>query len=124
MSMTPLKKGITLKELDAIGPITGLGGELLDDKPVEAFIRMTHGGPTDAISAGYFGTTGGHYRLVYPFSEQATVLSGVVRITDESTGVTTEYRAGDSWFVQQGTSTRWEVDEEGYTKHYLAFVQG
>lgn len=123
MSMTALKKGITNTELQSIGSLTSLGGTILSDGEVNAYIKPTFGAPTDAINAGYFGTDKGKYRLVYPFNEQATILSGEVRITDESTGSTTVYGPGDSWFITKGTSTIWEVLSDGYTKHYLSFSQ-
>lgn len=121
MSMTSIRKGTTLADLEAWGDFRNLGAEILDGGQVEAFGRMTFGAPTDAISAAYFGTGKGRYRLVYPFSEQATLLHGEVRITDESTGQVTHYKPGDTWFVTKGTSTLWEVLTDGYTKHYLAF---
>nr|WP_253958805.1 cupin domain-containing protein [Paraburkholderia fungorum] len=102
--------------------MSDLGGQILEGGDVAAFGRMTHGAPTDPVSAAYFGTTKGKFRLVYPFSEQATVVEGEVRITDESTGETRSFKAGDSWFVAKGTSTVWEVVSDGFVKHYLAFV--
>ncbi|EGY52293.1 cupin domain-containing protein [Neisseria shayeganii] len=121
MSLTPLKKGITLQELDLIGPLTVLGGEILEGGEVKAYAKGTYGDPGAPISAGYFGTDKGRYRLVYPFSEQATIMQGEVRITDESTGETHHFKAGDSWFITKGTSTVWEVLTDNYTKHYLSF---
>lgn len=122
MSMTAIRLGTTLAELDPWGSITGLGGEILAGDNVEAYGRFTHGTPADPISAGYFGTSKGSFRLVYPFSEQATVVTGEVKITDESTGETRHFRAGDTWFVSKGTSTVWEVLSDGFAKHYLAFA--
>ncbi|CAK7057663.1 MAG: hypothetical protein KER_02433 [Kerstersia gyiorum] len=121
MALTPLQQGTTIKELDSWGSLTSIGGEILEGGDIQAYGKMTHGAPTDAISAGYFGTGKGKYRLVYPFNEQATILQGEVRITDESTGESKLYRTGDSWFVTKGTSTVWEVLSDGYTKHYLSF---
>ena len=69
-----------------------------------------------------FGTTAGKFRMTYPFSEQATVVSGEVRLTDESTGQSTLYKAGDSWFVTKGTPVLWEVVSESFVKHYFAVV--
>lgn len=121
MSLTPIKQGIAINELDAWGSLTNLGGEILEGGDVQAYGKLTHGAPTDSISAGYFGTGKGKYRLVYPFNEQATILQGEVRITDETTGDSKLYRAGDTWFVTKGTSTLWDVLSDGYTKHYLSF---
>lgn len=122
MSMTPIKNGTRIAELDSWGSFSKLGAEILEGGDVEARGRMTFGAPDDAISAGYFGTRKAKYRLVYPFSEQATVIHGELRITDESTGKSTHYKPGDTWFVTKGTSTVWEVLTEDFTKHYLAFA--
>ncbi len=61
--------------------------------------------------------------MTYPFSEQATVVSGEVRLTDESTGQSTLYKAGDSWFVSKGTPVLWEVADGGFVKHYYAVAE-
>ncbi|MFT4190184.1 MAG: cupin domain-containing protein [Comamonas sp.] len=122
MSLTVLKQGITTAELEAWGSFKNLGAEILEGGDVQAYGRMTHGAPTDPIGAGYFGSSKGTYRLVYPFNEQATLLHGEVRITDESTGLSQVFKPGDSWFVTRGTSTLWEVLSDGYTKHYLSFA--
>ena len=61
--------------------------------------------------------------MTYPFSEQATVVSGEVRLTDESTGQSTLYKAGDSWFVSKGTPVLWEVADGGFVKHYYAVAR-
>ncbi|MCY1431888.1 hypothetical protein D3C76_586800 [compost metagenome] len=58
--------------------------------------------------------------MTYPFSEQATVVSGELLLTDESTGQTTRYKAGDSWFVTKGTPVLWEVLSDSFVKHYYA----
>ncbi|MCC7463880.1 MAG: DUF861 domain-containing protein [Gammaproteobacteria bacterium] len=122
MSMTPIRKGIRIDELDSLGSFGNLPGiEIIEGGDVQAYARMTHGAPTDAISAGYFGTSKGKYRVVYPFAEQSTVVTGEVRITDVSSGKTTHYQPGDSWFVTKGSATVWEVLTDGFVKHYLAF---
>jgi uncharacterized protein len=122
VSLTAIQHGIQLAQLDAWGKFSDLGAQILEGGEVAAFGKMTFGAPTDPVSAGYFGTTRGKYRLVYPFSEQATVVTGELRITDESTGETRTFKAGDSWFVTKGTSTLWEVISDGFVKHYLAIV--
>ncbi|BBT17909.1 cupin domain-containing protein [Metapseudomonas otitidis] len=119
MSLTPIKNGITLAELDAWGTVADLGSEILEGE-VKAFGKMTAGAPTDPVSAAYFGTTAGKFRMTYPFNEQATVVSGEVILTDESTGQTTRFKAGDSWFVAKGTPVLWEVPGDGFVKHYYA----
>ncbi|MDC4327783.1 cupin domain-containing protein [Acinetobacter baumannii] len=123
MALTSIGKLNHLEDLDAWGQITDLGGEVLDGSPnVKVFGKMSLGAPTDAISSGYFGTEKGKYRLVYPFSEQAVIVFGEVAITDESTGVTTTFKAGDFWVVEKGTSTVWEVKSDFFIKHYFAVV--
>jgi uncharacterized protein len=122
VSLTAIQHGIQLAQLDAWGKFSDLGAQILEGGEVAAFGKMTFGAPTDPVSAGYFGTTRGMYRLFYPFSEQATVVTGELRITDESTGETRTFKAGDSWFVTKGTSTLWEVISDGFVKHYLAIV--
>lgn len=119
MAITVIRHGITLDELDAWGSVADLGSEILEGE-VKAFGKMTAGAPTDPVSAAYFGTTAGKFRMTYPFSEQATVVSGEVRLTDESTGQSTLYKAGDSWFVSKGTPVLWEVADGGFVKHYYA----
>lgn len=122
MTMTMIKMGTTIAELDAWGSFSTLGAEILEGGDVQAYGKMTYGAAADAVSAAYFGTSKGKYRLIYPFSEQATVVSGEVRITDESSGKAEVYRPGDSWFVEKGTSTLWEVLTGSFVKHYLAFA--
>ena len=119
--MTPIKQGTTLNELDAWGTVADLGSEILEGE-VRAFGKMTYGAPTDAISSAYFGTTQGKFRMVYPFNEQATVVFGEVILTDEATGQSTHYKAGDSWFVTKGTTVLWDVLSDSFTKHYMAVV--
>jgi len=122
MSLTALKNGITLDELDSWGSVSDLGSETIGGD-VKAYGRMTYGAPTDPISAAYFGASHGKFRMTYPFSEQATLLSGELLLTDESTGVSTRFKPGDSWFVEKGTPVLWDVvSEAGFVKHYLAFV--
>jgi uncharacterized protein len=122
VSLTAIQQGTQLSDLEAWGKLSDLGAQILEGGDIGAFGKMTHGAPTDAVSAAYFGTNQGKFRLVYPFSEQATVVQGEVRLTDESTGETRTFKAGDSWFVTKGTSTVWEVLSDGFVKHYLAFA--
>jgi uncharacterized protein len=120
MKLVTIQRGIKMAELEPWGKVSDLGAQVLDGGDISAFGKMTSGAPTDPVSAGYFGTTRGKFRLVYPFSEQATVVEGELRITDESTGETHTFKAGDSWFVTKGTSTLWEVVSDGFVKHYFA----
>lgn len=123
MALTAIEKSLQLADLEAWGQITDLGGELLDGtSAVDVYGKMSLGAPNDAVSAGYFGTTQGTYRLVYPFSEQAVILIGEVEITDESTGQVHTFKAGDLWVVDKGVSTVWKVKSDFFVKHYFATV--
>lgn len=121
MALTAITHGITLEQLDAWGTVADLGSEILEGE-VRAFGKMTAGAPTDPVSAAYFGTTKGKFRMTYPFNEQATVVSGELRLTDESTGHSQQFKAGDSWFVTKGTPVLWEVLSDSFVKHYYAVV--
>ncbi|MCO7632230.1 cupin domain-containing protein [Pseudomonas guariconensis] len=119
MTLTAAKQGVQLSELDDWGTVADLGSEILEGE-VKAFGKMTHGAPTDPVSSAYFGTTRGTFRMVYPFDEQAVIVTGEIQLTDESTGQVTRYKAGDAWFVTKGTPVLWEVLSESFVKHYLA----
>ncbi|CDM22731.1 cupin domain-containing protein [Castellaniella defragrans] len=119
MSLTPIPKGITLDQLDPWGTVADLGSEILEGDP-RAFGRMTDGAPDSPVSAAFFGTTRSRFRMVYPFNEQATVVTGAVRLTDESTGQSTHFGVGDSWFVTKGTPVLWEILSDSFVKHYHA----
>ena len=121
MTLTVVRTDVQLSELDAWGTVADLGSEILEGE-VNAFGKMTHGAPTDAVSSAYFGTTRGVFRMTYPFNEQAVVVTGEVQLTDESTGQVSRYKAGDAWFVTKGTPVLWEVLSESFVKHYLAIV--
>ena len=119
MTLTAAKHDIQLSELDAWGTVADMGSEILEGD-VKAFGKMIHGTPTDSVSSGYFGTTRGTFRMVYPFDEQAVVVTGEVQLTDESTGLVTRYKAGDAWFVTKGTPVLWDILSESFVKHYFA----
>jgi hypothetical protein len=121
MSLMSLSSSVSLSDLMPIGTVADLGSTILEGE-LKAYAKGTLGAPTDPVSAGYFGTTQGKFRMVYPFNEQATVVLGEVTLTDESTGVVTHYKAGDSWVVTKGTPILWDVRSEAFVKHYLAAV--
>jgi uncharacterized cupin superfamily protein len=121
MPITTINKDVQLSELAAWGTVADLGSVILEGE-VKCFGKMAFGAPTDPVSGGYFGTTQGKYRMVYPFNEQAVVVTGEVVLTDESTGQSARYKAGDSWFVTKGTPVLWEVVSESFVKHYFAVV--
>ena len=63
--------------------------------------------PTGQLG-GIFEVTQGKLRIRFPFTEHATIISGVVKITDES-GNTQWYFPGDSYFITQGSVVIWET---------------
>lgn len=111
----------TVPALDAWGSVTNLGSEVLEGD-VQCMGRMVHGAPTDAVSCAWFGVTRGKFRMVYPFNEHAVVVEGSVTLTDETTGITTTYTVGDSWFVEKGTPILWDVTSDRFVKNYFAVV--
>lgn len=119
MSLTAIKRNIQLTELEPWGTVADLGANVLEGE-ARCFGKMTAGAPTDAVSSAYFGVTGGRFRMVYPFSEQATVLTGQVTLTEEATGQRTTFNEGDTWYVKKGTAVLWEVPAQGFVKHYYA----
>lgn len=110
-----------LEDLTAIGSVTVLGAEVIGED-ITAYVKATFGGPTDPVSAGFFGTGKGSFKMVYPFNEQATIVAGTVTLTDNSSGTRVTYREGDSWTVTKGTPVLWEVETDYFIKHYLAAV--
>ncbi|MCC4621871.1 hypothetical protein LL965_18000 [Xanthomonas cassavae CFBP 4642] len=66
MTFTPITHALSLDDLDDWGNVTDLGAQMLGDE-LKAYGRMTHGAPTDPISAAYFGTTKGRFRMTHPF---------------------------------------------------------
>ena len=119
MPISPRSAPVTIGDLTPIGTVEVLGSTILEGE-CKAYVKGTFGAPTDAVSAGYFGTSQGKFRMVYPFNEQATVVQGEVSLTDESTGLTHHYKAGDAWAVTRGTPVLWEVRSPTFIKHYLA----
>ena len=66
----------------------------------------------------------GSFVMEYPFAEHATVWEGSATLTNERTGESVQYQAGDSWFVEKGTPVRWDITSDRFVKHYLAIVEG
>lgn len=122
-TMKPLLLKQALPELQQIGSVANLGSTVVEGNP-QAGVAMLFGGPEDNLSCGIFSCTRGKFRMVYPFTEHATVLEGVVILTDENSGQSVEYRAGDSWFVEKQTPMLWEITSDRFVKHYLACVEG
>jgi uncharacterized cupin superfamily protein len=121
MPITTITRDTELSNLDPWGTVADLGAVILQGE-ARCFGQMTFGAPSDPVSSGYFGTTRATFRMTYPFNEHATVVSGELILTDESTGKARRYTAGDSWFVTKGTPVLWEIVSETFIKHYLAVV--
>lgn len=111
----------TAPAMEPWGSITTLGAEIVTGDP-QCMGAMIHGAPTDPVSAAYFGVTRGVFRMVYPFDEHAIVVEGTVTLTDEATGIATQYGPGDAWFAKKGTPLLWEVTSDRFVKNYLAVV--
>ena len=124
MALTQVATQLNFCDLPVWGGVTQLGGTILSEnvQDIDVFWQVELGQPTDSVSAGFFGTAQGKYRLVYPFSEQAVIVYGEVKILDESTGIEKIYRQGDMWVVEKGTSTVWEVLSDRYIKHYFYVI--
>lgn len=120
--MYPLKLKQAYAELESIGSVANMGAEVLEGDP-QASSKMLDGNIGDLLCCGIFGCSKGKYRVVYPFSEHATVVEGSVVLTDETTGESQEYHVGDSWFVKQGTPLIWDVKSDHFVKHFAAVTQ-
>lgn len=117
--MIPVKQGKCPAALDPWGTVADLGSEILEGA-CAASGAMVHGAPDSPISCGYFACTKGTFRMVYPFNEHATVVSGTVTLTNEATGESQTYGVGDSWFIAKGTPILWRVETDSFTKNYMA----
>lgn len=78
------------------------------------------GGADTPVFGGEYSVTRGKYRVTYGFHEHATLLEGEVALTNEATGETVLYRAGDSWLIAKGTPVLWDIRSEIARKSYLA----
>ncbi|WP_295913063.1 cupin domain-containing protein [uncultured Bartonella sp.] len=116
--MIKFKKNTVPDDLDSWGKITDLGATLLEGD-VQASGKFVVGSPQTNISCAFFACTRGKFRMVYEYTEHAVVLEGSVNLTDEKTGKTTRYEAGDSWYVEKGTPVLWEVTTPRFVKNYI-----
>lgn len=119
--MQKIKDHITLEELDSWGTVTDLGSELIEGSG-KAYGQFTLGNPELPISGGYFGVEKSVFRMIYPFTEQATIVSGQITLTNENTGEKWTFKKGDTWIVEKGTPVLWEVDSDFFVKHYLSAI--
>lgn len=103
----------------SLGAPENLGGQVLEGSP-EIFARIDYArGP---VAAGLFKATKGKIRITFPFTEHATVLEGEVTLTDEA-GNTHKYKAGDSYFIRQGSVVVWEVKGKEVIKSFFNTVE-
>ena len=118
-SVTPLyypkKLRVPRSELTEIDP-TAVGGEILEGN-VRIFIRLDY--VNGNVNGGIFESTAGKARVVFPFTEHATLLRGRVRITDVATCTRQLMKPGDSYVIQQGTTVIWETIAPRAQKSFL-----
>lgn len=118
--MTPIEHK-SLADLAHIGTVEVLNADIVDGQ-ANAYMQPTLGTPEDGNHAAYFGVDQCTFRMTYPFTEQACVVTGEVILTDENTGKTTHYKPGDSWLIEKGTPVLWQVQTPAFVKHYLAQI--
>lgn len=110
---------VDMSKLSRLGRPEQLGGTVLSGSPeLSGRIDYSSGGMT----AGLFKATTGVVRIVFPFSEHATILQGEVTLTDE-TGQTHTFRKGDSYFIRQGQVIRWEVRGKYVLKSFFNYSE-
>ena len=103
----------------SLGSPENLGGKVLEGNPkIFARIDYTRG----PVAAGLFKATKGKIRIVFPFTEHATIMEGEVILTDEA-GNTHKYKAGDSYFIRQGQVILWEVKGKEVIKSFFNTVE-
>lgn len=102
-----------------LGAPEGLGGHVLEGTP-QIFARIDYAkGP---VAAGLFKATTGKIRIFFPFTEHATILEGEVTLTDEA-GNSHSYKAGDSYFIRQGSVILWDVKGKQVIKSFFNTVE-
>lgn len=121
--MKPLLLKQPLPELLEIGSVSNPGATVIAGTPTVG-VASIFGEPTDNLNCGVFSCTRGSFVMEYPFAEHATVWEGSATLTNERTGESMQYQAGDSRFVEKGTPVRWDITSDRFVKHYLAIVEG
>ena len=117
--MTPFILTADEPQLDDWGTPEDIGATTLDGD-VRVSGRFDLGGPAATVFGGLYAATRGKYRVVYPFHEHATILSGRVELTDEACGITVAYGPGDSWSIAKGTPVVWSIVSDRVLKSYIA----
>jgi uncharacterized cupin superfamily protein len=121
MPMTPYLQSMTRTPLESWGEPEAIGSETLEG-PIELAGSFDIGAPDKPVFGGQFSATKGKYRAVYGFHEHATLLDGEVALTDEASGETVVYKAGDSWIISKGSSIIWDIRSDQARKSYIAIV--
>ncbi|WP_420548065.1 cupin domain-containing protein [Curvivirga sp.] len=116
--MIPFKLSAETVSLDSWGTPEDLGAETLSGNPKLSGL-FQEGGPDTPVSAGLYQATHGTFKVVYPFSEHATILEGEVILTDDS-GNSVTYGPGDSWFVSKGETIIWDIKSDFIRKSFIA----
>lgn len=119
--MIKFEKNSVPDDLESWGKITDLGANLLEGE-VSASGKFVVGTPESKICCAFFACSKGKFRMVYNYTEHAVVLEGAVKLTDEKTGKTTRYEAGDSWYVEKGTPVLWDVITPRFVKNYIGIA--
>lgn len=96
---------VPASQLVDLGAPAELGGTVLEGDP-RISARVDHA--REGVLAGVFQATRGKVLIDFPFTEHATILDGEVRLTDEW-GNRRSLKAGDSYFIRQGSKILWEV---------------
>lgn len=74
--------------------------------------RIDAGGPGHVTRTGIWRCTKGVFDCTEQGDELMTILAGRCRLTDLTTGVTTDLGAGDSLFVRNGSRVTWDIIED------------
>ena len=116
---TPRGEPIDESGFVSLGSPENLGGRVLEGNP-EIFARIDYS--HNGVTAGLFKATTGKIEVTFPFTEHATVLQGEVTITD-GTGQSHTYKAGESYFIRQGSVVIWEVTGQEVIKSFFNTVE-
>lgn len=82
--------------------------------------RLDAGGPGHTTRTGIWRCTRGIFECTEQGDELMTILSGLCRLTNMTTGETTELSAGDSLFVRDGSRVTWDIIED-VTKVFFGY---
>lgn len=82
--------------------------------------RLDAGGPGHTTRTGIWRCTKGMFECTEQGDELMTILSGCCRLTDMTTGESTELSTGDSLFIRDGSRVTWDIFED-VTKVFFGF---